>query len=395
MPTRQKLILKSRENKYFEKKSEANKTIVTRLILIGRELFCSNYKSTLPSRQRVFVNYCRLVFAALISALIFQYFLKNMMLSTGVSGVGLLLDNIIQLHSNVSNKYLSNVILYLLFFGLNIPFFIYAIKQKIKKKFIFNTFIFLMIMLIWGLFLPQPSTQSSFFHWITSIHKSVENAIIFNLNNSDSQTYNFIWEMVLLAVSASFLKALCLFIIYGSSATSGGTDFIAFKYAISKRQNFAFLIGIFNILIIVIVLFFSYLFDNRYDYRHHENIFAFYTSFKTIATFIYVVIFTIIINIIYPINQKLYIAIISRRSIDDFYRYFIHNPESDYSHSFTIIQSPGLLNNLSKKQHTFITISTIFELDLLKNHIKKLDKRAFVYIIKVNKILGKYNEVLK
>lgn len=190
------------------------------------------------------------------------------------------------------------------------------------------------------------------------------------------------------------LKAFALFIIYGSSATTGGTDFIAFKFSLTSKHNFAFMTGVCNSFIIIIVLYFNYQFNNFYHYHKYQGVVEFYTSFKTFATFIYVISFTLIINFVYPIKQKLFVAIVSRKSINVFYKYFIHSNKSNYSHSFTIIQSPGLLTKQSAKQHTFITISTLFEYDSLKHHIQKIDPRAFVYIIKVAKVLGNYKEVL-
>lgn len=130
--------------------SNRNKTFFSKVVRLIRELFSSNYRSTLNSRQRVAVNYVRLIVAALISSIIFQYFLKNTLLSTGVSGIGLMINNIILSHQgkHVFPPALSNSILYLLFFGLNIPFFIFAFRKKLNKKFIVNTFIFLVFMLL-------------------------------------------------------------------------------------------------------------------------------------------------------------------------------------------------------------------------------------------------------
>ena len=258
----------------------------------------------------------------------------------------------------------------IILFTFNIPLFIIFYKT-LKKPFIIYTFIWLIMQLLWS--------QLIFSFDI--------NTNLFNLPLDPKGNLEAMGR-ILYSIIGAILVAFSAGIAILSGGSTGGTDFIAAYFYLKKRGSFGSLSIIFKLFTVFTSILIQYLvlYFGR-DVRS-ETITSVLFGVTMFITLIYIMIYGVIINIVYPRHKKMKIEICSKK-MDDIVKYLV---DSKFHHGYSIGKEKSIYSK--KNTNRLVTVISYMEVYSLAMHIREIDKDAWMTVVYVKNIFGRFNDKL-
>ena len=105
-------------------------------------------------------------------------------------------------------------------------------------------------------------------------------------------------------------------------------------------------------------------------------------------TLIYIIIYGIVINIIYPRHKKMKIEICSKK-MNDIVKYLI---DSKFHHGYSIGKEKSVYSK--KNTNRLVTVISYMEVYSLARNIKMIDKDSWMTVVCVKNIFGSFNDKL-
>ncbi|RMA77596.1 uncharacterized membrane-anchored protein YitT (DUF2179 family) [Metamycoplasma subdolum] len=295
----------------------------------------------------------------------------------------------------ITQKYFAFIYL-----GLNIPFII-AFWKKNNRKFMLCT-------LYWLLF--QVVAQSIFL--IPQVQSAVNSLTIFNMKIEKAggeivkvpwevytKTYelklgltaaetlkiqNPTWPIIVYSLVGGVLSGAAAGIAWKNHGSTAGSD--VFIYYISKMKkksvgSVSFIIAIIFALFSIIIIGFLEGFGVNPNINWAEDGFI----VRIISTAIYIFIFNLFINLIYPKYKKVKIEIYTKKPNE----VISHLRSIGYWHGYNYSPvTSGFNDSTSTKVET---VALLLELSFIKAEILKIDPSAFIDVTYIYHVFGDFN----
>ena len=317
-----------------------------------------------------------------------------------------------------------------IYLGLNIPLFLIFWK-KVKKSYVYTTLTFLICNAIFGFFIGfdfANNGKGSFDYlvsqnvlifcppnnereWAYARANNIKNVVSVSVNdfnqwlkdnwykNNNVSGYldpisNALtlgvekgWPIFIYSLSAVVLASSAGAISWKSGGSTGGTDIIAYYYSVKQKKPIGTILMIIGILMVTISLFVLWSLSSWAPNSISKNINGFQSliSLQTLASFIYVVLYGKILNMIYPKYSKVVVKI-DTLNIELIKEYFAR---SKFNHPYKIHTLTSGKTN--KNIYTFETVVLLLEVEDLIMNIKKVDPSAWVSRSSVQKIYGAFD----
>lgn len=195
------------------------------------------------------------------------------------------------------------------------------------------------------------------------------------------------WPVFVYSLSAVVLASFAGAISWKFGGSTGGTDIIAYYYSTKNKKPVGTILLIIGSLIVSISLIVLWLFSNYSPDTIKQNINGFNSLFslQTLASALYVVLFGVLVNVLYPKYKKVVIKI-DTINVDLIKNYL---KESKFNHSYKI---HTLTSGWTGKEiYTFETIILLLEVEDLIRNIKKIDPTAWISKSTIKKIYGAFD----
>ncbi len=292
------------------------------------------------------VSYIISILLTIISAIIMAIGVKifvspNRFLSTGVTGISLIIGRIID---NIFDKHLETIITGICLFLFNIPLLILAWK-KLSHRFTILTAINVIVNSICLTLLPDNLAEK--------LNLSVEFGNI-----------SFLSAALFVGMMNGAANALA-YIVGGST---GGVDILSMFYSIRKQFSIGRITTAINGIIILIGLFI--------DGQELAIAKAFYTM-------IYLVISSIVIDIFFIRNKRVVLLITTQKGNE-----IAHEITNQFIRGVTILDARGGYTG-EHKDFLYCACSSFEVIEIIKK-VKEIDEHAFVSAIEANKVHGNF-----
>lgn len=301
------------------------------------------------------------------------FLVKAASIPSGIGAISITLSYIMP----ILKRYLTFIYL-----ALNIPLII-IFWFKIKRKFILMTIIFLIFNAIFGYVLGIEVISNFLSDKVFII---IENG---NIVNSDGTTeivkrgWPVFFYIILTLIFCSPSSA----IVWKHGASTGGTDIIAHYVSTKKKKEVGLFLMIIGYAMTTFALVLLFLMKKLAPENIASNIngFKYFINIQVVSSFLYIYANGIIINNLYPKYKKVKIKIDSKKH-DLIIKWL---EESEYWHPYKIIEITS--GYTKQKIYTIESIVLLLESDDIINKIKKIDANAWISVLPVTKIYGRFN----
>ena len=261
--------------------------------------------------------------------------------------------------TGVSNMWFSSI--YTL---INIPLIIIFYILKTDKKFLLRTITFLLFL--------------NLFNYVLSLYNfselnPLEATIVDHYISPHS--YELFISVIIASIIISFVASLS----YKFNGSTAGTDFIIFYISNKKGKSigkYALMFSLFTLVFSIILLNIS---------LEGKSFVKSFLGTTTFATLIYITLFSIVVNSIYPRYKKVKISIVTNVP-DKISKLF---KEIKYQHAWTIQEVTGGYSN-SKKYKVETIILYLKHKSIIKE-ITNLDKGSFIYLENISGVFGNFS----
>lgn len=361
-----------------------------------KQLATPSYIKEDNSKSRITYELIRIFLSGILCFIIIQFFVKGLFFSTGVTGISLIFADFAQSYSpKVTDEY-SSFILYGGFFIINIPLFFYAWSRLERILFWYSlayTIIFASAGIIFNVVYDRFSSgnASLIFPFASALTAKIENFISNNpLSNGDFSNipgafWGYIAVSLVLATIGGILFGIGLSITYSSRGTTGGTDLPIIYYSITKGKNLGRLNFYVNSSIVLFGTIFLF-FHDQLRTQWHYNFLQYLTSYKTLGTVIYIICYSISLDIFFPRGKKVQMQIVTSKANEIANQLFT---QKNFTHSFTKVQAEGMYKK-TKCEIMYCTI-TYFEYLRFASYIKTIDPDVFCSASFVTSVVGNFN----
>ncbi len=354
-----------------------NKSQKSPILSLISQFFVPSYLKTKESKFRTFTEITWILFGAFLAFIGIQFFIKDIFFNSGLTGIALIVSQIIHNTSPNITKIVPLIILYVLLIIMNIPFFIFG-WIKLSKRITIYGIIFILAISIFGLTLGTYFQEND----PTWIFKTISIIRILILNNRSIE--NIYTESIFIAVMGAVIFATGVYLSYRSRGCSGGTDFPIIYYSSKKHHG----IGHYTIIINIIVLFIgiiSLYWTDPLKTKEGYTFLQYATSYKIIGSVLYLVIYGIVIDILFPRSKKLSVFIITTKAKE-----IISACKKDkFIHTFTSIDVTGMYRNTNNK--CLISVMNYYDYIYVLGAVKKNDPKAFIFSHKTKAVFGNFS----
>lgn len=364
----------------------------TTKLTAGSIKFASLYDA--PRWQR----YLIVIIIGVLMGLVTMLLVKN----TGLyqSGMSAVLQGIsrviyVSMTNGGISKDLADLVFNILFWGLffvcNIPLLIFS-YFKIGKTFTLLTLVYVAINSISGFVfsaIPGASEILLFGDTIPSNEVLKDSGVYIltftTINNSDlisqQDTVNSIF-LFIYALIYAFASAFMYALLYIVGSSSAGADIISIYYATVKQKSLGKILVIVNTVCLLtgstIGSYISAGLINPICFG-----WQFFLSANLVSSFICVIVFGLVLNVIFPRHKMVKIEVHSLK-INEIRKHLL---DVNYVHTTTILDVTGGYSMTPKKM--MVTISMYIEMPTIVNHIRMIDKDCLIVIYPIIDLDGK------
>ncbi len=252
----------------------------------------------------------------------------------------------------------------LIYFGLNIPLILFF-WNKVNKKFIYLSFLFMLFNSFWGFILGE------FGEPINSWFVIVEG---WNISLIDTPGYST-WPIFVYVCLGLLINSAAASLAWRCGASTGGTDIVAYYFSTKSKKD----VGTFLWIIAMFLSFCSVL---------ALNIGGKYSSFfgiRTICSLFYILFSAFIINKLYPKYKKVVMRIDSKKH-EEIIKHF---KETNYWHGFKVSESVS--GYTDAKIYTIETVMLLLEYKEIKQQVIKVDNNAWITRTLIDDLSGNFD----
>ncbi len=246
----------------------------------------------------------------------------------------------------------------LLYLAVNLPIILLFFK-KIRRKFMVRTIYFLIV-----------STAFSTIFFIPGVENTLQNFIV----NPDS-VINQKWPMFVLPAIGGAVVGAAIALSWKYGGSTGGADVIVYYFSTKKKKE----VGstMFIVSLVIMVSAFCVMIGIKEEVRH-------VWLPALCGSLIYILVLSMIINLIFPKYQKVQIEIHSAKvaEITAFLK-------KSHGHPFRIEDATS--GYLSKQMQYITTVILILEQKDFSKAIKQIDPQAWIAAIPVSNVFGRFN----
>ena len=247
----------------------------------------------------------------------------------------------------------------LMYFGLNIPFFIFF-RKKLKKDFIKKTVLFLIVQSLISILFLFDDISEKF------------RTLIVDPNN----VLKDVWPIFILTAFGGLAVGISTAITWKFGGSSGGGDFISQHYAVKHKRSLGFVGFIVSMSFLVV----SFVISISLDETIRKSWFPI-----LIATVSYVAISSILINLIYPKYSKIYIEVHSEKANE----ISLHMKKIQFAHSW---QKRNVISGYKNKEKVIITtVILLLEYKEFKKMVSAIDDDSWITAVNVRSVKGNFN----
>ncbi len=314
-----------------------------------------------------------------------------------------------------------------IYLALNAPLIIIFWK-KIKQKYIYLTFIFLLFNAIFGFFIgfdfigdgigsldylitqnvlvfcppmnEREQAYADFYHmnnlatvrvndfnkwlvdngWYTEDQiKQIDNALTLGVQKG--------WPIFVYVLTGVSFGGVSAGVAWKCGGSTGGTDIIAYYYSTKKKKEAGSVLIVIGFIITTFMLLILWTLSAFGPSSIASNINGFTSiiGLQTLASCVYIVLYGRLVNIVYPKYVKVALRI-DTVNVDLLKEYFT---KSNFNHPYKI--NPQISGKTGNNIYTFETIVLLLESDDLIADIKKVDPSAWISRMAVQKTYGAFD----
>ncbi len=256
----------------------------------------------------------------------------------------------------------------IIYLALNIPI-ILIFWRKIKRKFVYRTFFFLLTQAALGtiFFIPEVRTAFSRILYIENVS---------NAPDPDLALRQLSWPILVLALIGSGFVGMAVAISWKFGGSTGGTDVIVYYFSSKQKKSVGGIM--FAISTLMILISFAISVPLNSEMKEHWLI-------TLVSTFAYMGITTVIVNRVYPKYSKVRVQIHSSKHKE----LLKMLKDSNYPHAY-LIKSYISGYDGEKKIHIETAILLLEVKQLLKN-VYAVDPHAWVSESKIRRVWGNFD----
>lgn len=263
-----------------------------------------------------------------------------------------------------------------LFFGINIPLFVWA-WFKVGKKFTIYTFFFLAIQYLISLLF----SEVNFYEYLRPLGLNASEIVKERQSEAGlNATYQY-GIIFVSALVAAVIYGVGVGLIYKTGGSTGGSKFIMTFVAAKKNKSvgyFATLFGIFVILLGITI--------NLIIFDHQSFTQAFFSP-TLLASLLFVFSSNFFLDKTFNRNRKIQLQLITEKKQE--FQYFL-----DYylmfDHYYTLNKVKK--GHWGKTVYKFEMVVQPIDAKQLKNYFLSLDDKAYVLETEINKMTGRFFE---
>lgn len=374
-----------------------------------------NIKLKAYFKSQILKDYLTIILASLLSMISYDYFISATT-NNGItqSGIGAIARGIVISIWKNYDLTIQNGIYWIIYFIINLPLFIFSLFQ-VSHRFAFRTIIYIILQNSFHfIFAYIPFINPTEFCFIVNY----KNLILYYNSNGMYQIWLFIY-----AIIAGILNGIAFGLLYKSGSSAGGTDFIVAYYSMKKKRSIAKynrLINYFIVIIMIIVhiilidnkeltnIFFGINWKNYYNtiiknnnqlntmnFNYHSGLtneiiliykIKYFCGPILFATYTYIIVQSIITDIIFPKFKYRSLMIITQNSnkIITGLQYI------KYSNNIIRIPIQNILLGEETHQEIIICPTSLLEYKNVKAVILVSDSKAIILSYKLDKIIGHF-----
>ncbi|MDZ7293080.1 YitT family protein [Mycoplasmopsis pulmonis] len=343
---------------------------------ISGEQFLNWKIEKLPWYQILFLYKKKSILQIFIGALIFNFAIvlflsRAATIPSGVTGI----PTTLMLIYPFLAKYFS-----LFYFGLNLPLIIFYFK-KVKKSFMLLTIVFMLFNFVINSIINIDLINNFLKKYIDladgwTIEKLTNEKTSTVINNAEVQfTKSYAtWPIIIYSIIGSIFMGVSNAFIWRAGGSSGGTDIVVYYVSIKKKKS----IG-------NITLIFAIATSSIYTIIYIPLVKPKYYVMQMIGSFSYIVIVSLVVNILYPKYKKVKLSI-STTNLAKIQEYF---KEVKYWHPYKIIV--GISGYTGRKIYKIETVVLFIESKILVNDIKHYEPHAWIEQVGPVNVFGRFN----
>lgn len=274
----------------------------------------------------------------------------------------------------------------ILYLALNIPLIIIFWK-KIKRSFMVTTLIFLFFNAIFGFVIGFAPVEE----WISEnviviMDKGWEGHLV-GTRDFSTNYVNAGWPVFVYVILAVACCSPAAAVVWKMGSSTGGMDLVAFYISNKLKKpvgNFLVITGTTMATIGILTLFIT---KNtaHVSFAKDINGFNHILGPQTFATFLYILLNGFIINLIYPKYKKVKLRI-DTKDVQTIVNYFT---KINFWHPYKIEQSTS--GYTKENVYSIETVVLLLESDEIAYRIQKVSPDAWISIVPVAKIYGRFN----
>lgn len=247
----------------------------------------------------------------------------------------------------------------LLYLAVNLPIILLFFK-KVRRKFMVRTIYFLLV-----------STAFSTIFFIPGAEHALQNLIV----ESDKVITDTKWAMFVLPALGGTIVGTAIALSWKYGGSTGGADVIVYYFSTKKKKE----VGstLFIVSLIIMVSAFAVLIGIKKEVREVWLPAMF-------GSLIYIIVLSMIINLIFPKYQKVQIEIHSGK-ISEITTFL----KAHHGHPFRIEEATS--GYLNKEMKYITTVILILEQKDFSKAIKEIDPQAWIAAIPVSNVFGRFN----
>ncbi|WP_025755314.1 YitT family protein [Mycoplasmopsis cricetuli] len=383
--------------------SKINKDITKELEILKYRMgsfFIHNKKANFSWKELVQTYYWKVIFV-IISAFVFNFSIQIFLsrgetIPSGWTGIPTLL----QILFNEIRPYFA-----LIYLAVNLPLFLIFWK-KIKKSFLILTFIFMISQIVANLIF----TYEPIFEFITSSINLVpfSNEEIEKLKEKQNfNSYKDIidsakelwneegktWPFFVYCAIGAFFVGIAISISWKAGGSTGGTDIIAYYFVTKSKKSIGSILSIFSFISATIFLIiWGVVAPNKgiglFEYKNlavkasNSQIFI---GVREISTYLYILISTLVVSIIYPKYKKMKMTIVTK----DITKVLAYFKLIEYWHGYRIETYKSGFTG--KRGYKIETVVLLLETKNLVYDLKTLSSDIWISLSPVSNIVGSFN----
>ena len=210
--------------------------------------------------------------------------------------------------------------------------------------------------------------------------------------NIDTNPFDFVPEnnqipssgRIIYGIIASVFVAISVGFAFLAGGSSGGMDFFVYYYYLRKHKS----IGFYSMLFGFITVFSSIIIQYLLGQSIEKGIYYLFLGTTTFVTIIYILVYSLIINIIYPRHKRVKIEISSKLS-EEIINYLM---ESNFPHGYSVRKERSVYSK--RDTQVITTIISYMEVYSFIANIRKVDPDAWMSMVYVQYVFGAFNDNL-